>query len=190
MPAKARAQKAGTPFGLLLRSWRTSRHLTQMDLALEAGVSARHLGFLECGRSSPSREMLLTLADALEIPLREQNVLLQATGFASVFRESDLTAPDVAGIRTALELILRRRPTVLQLLFAPVGHLDHARSVDPLREATPSCRSAFHRRRSGFGTDTHSLNRLPAGENGCPMPEAMSSSTRRCESFTTSPESL
>ena len=71
-------------------------------------MSARHLGFLECGRSSPSREMVLTLADALEVPLREQNVLLQAAGFAPMFRESDLTGPDISGIRTALDLILRR----------------------------------------------------------------------------------
>ncbi len=108
MPAKAATPNSETPFGLLLRSWRTSRHLTQMDLALEAGVSARHLGFLECGRSNPSREMVLILAEALEIPLREQNVLLQAAGFASIFRESDLTAPNMAGIWTALDLILRR----------------------------------------------------------------------------------
>ena len=108
MPARTATQSSDTPFGQLLRSWRTSRHLAQLDLALEAGVSARHLGFLESGRSSPSRQMVLTLAEALEIPLREQNVLLQAAGFAAVFRESDLTGPDMAGIRTALDLILRR----------------------------------------------------------------------------------
>ena len=108
MPVRAATHSANRPFGPLLRSWRTSRHLTQLDLALEAGVSARHLGFLECGRSSPSREMVLTLADAMEIPLREQNVLLQAAGFAPIFRESDLTGPDISGIRTALDLILRR----------------------------------------------------------------------------------
>lgn len=108
MPARTATKSADRPFGLLLRSWRTSRHLTQLDLALEAGVSARHLGFLETGRSSASRQMVLTLAEALQIPLREQNVLLQAAGFAPVFRESDLTAPDLAGVWTALDLILRR----------------------------------------------------------------------------------
>src|SRR3990170_6571604 len=108
MPIRAATHSSNRPFGPLLRSWRTSRHLTQLDLALEAGVSARHLGFLECGRSSPSREMVLTLADALEVPLREQNVLLQAAGFAPIFRESELTGPDISGTRTALDLILRR----------------------------------------------------------------------------------
>ncbi len=108
MPAKTGTQNSETPFGMLLRSWRTSRHLTQMDLALDAGVSARHLGFLECGRSNPSRQMVLTLANALDIPLRDQNALLQSAGFAPLFRESDLSAAAVADIRTALELILRR----------------------------------------------------------------------------------
>ncbi len=107
MRASTAIDTSNGPFGPLLRSWRASRRLTQLELSLEAGVSARHLGFLECGRARPSREMVVTLADALEVPLREQNVLLQAAGFAPIFRETDLAASEMIGIRTALELILR-----------------------------------------------------------------------------------
>lgn len=107
MRARRLVDTAGGAFGTLLRRWRASRRLTQLQLALEADVSARHLGFLECGRARPSREMVLVLAAALEVPLREQNLLLQAAGFAPIFRETDLAAPQMAGIRTAIELILR-----------------------------------------------------------------------------------
>src|SRR5262249_8778255 len=77
-------------FGDLLRHWRVSRHLSQLDLALEAEVSARHVSFLETGRALPSREMLLTLSNVLDVPLRERNVLLQAAGFAAVYRDTRL----------------------------------------------------------------------------------------------------
>ena len=70
------------PVGELLRAWRERRRLTQLELALQAEVSTRHLSFLETGRSSPSREMILHLADQLEVPLRERNQLLLAAGFA------------------------------------------------------------------------------------------------------------
>ena len=76
--------------GALLRDWRTRRHLSQLDLALEAGVSARHLSFVETGRSRPSREMVLRLADQLEVPLRERNRLLLAAGYAPAYGERAL----------------------------------------------------------------------------------------------------
>src|SRR5687767_4341298 len=95
--------------GPLLRRWRSVRRLSQLELALQAGVSARHLSFLETGRAQPSREMVLLLAGVLGVPLREQNGLLQAAGYASFYRETPLDDPQMAGIRQALELLLRRQ---------------------------------------------------------------------------------
>jgi transcriptional regulator with XRE-family HTH domain len=94
------------PIGRLLQRWRRMRGKSQLGLALQAGVSARHIGFLELGRSHPSREMVLLLAGVLDVPLRERNALLLAAGFAPVFRESVLAAPDMAQARKALELVL------------------------------------------------------------------------------------
>jgi len=94
--------------GGLLRQWRVRRRMSQLDLALAAEVSARHLSFLETGRAQPSRQMLLLLASVLEVPLRERNALLHAGGFAPVYRESALDDPALAGILHALELILRQ----------------------------------------------------------------------------------
>jgi transcriptional regulator with XRE-family HTH domain len=125
MSTRASVSTPDGQFGPLLRSWRTSRRVTQLELALEAGVSARHVGFLECGRASPSRRMVLTLAEALAIPLRDQNMLLQAAGFAPVFLESDLSEPEMATVRTALELILRSHEPFGALATHPsVGRRD------------------------------------------------------------------
>jgi transcriptional regulator with XRE-family HTH domain len=82
--------------------------MSQLELALAAEVSSRHLSFLETGRAQPSRQMLLLLAGVLEVPLRERNALLHAAGFAPVYRESALDDPALAGILHALELILRQ----------------------------------------------------------------------------------
>ena len=89
-----------------LREWRLRRRLSQLDLALEADISARHLSFLETGRAQPSRDMLLHLAEQLDVPLRERNVLLVAAGYAPVFRERSLEDPALAAARTAIELVL------------------------------------------------------------------------------------
>jgi transcriptional regulator with XRE-family HTH domain len=94
--------------GPLLRRWREARHLSQLELALEAEVSARHISFLETGRATPSREMVLTLAEVLEVPLRERNVLLQAAGYAPVYRETNLDDPRMSHVRAAVELILKQ----------------------------------------------------------------------------------
>jgi transcriptional regulator with XRE-family HTH domain len=107
MSSSTIAQAARTGFSYLLRRWRSGRRMSQLDLALEAAVSARHISFLESGRAQPSREMVLKLANALQVPFREQNILLQAAGFASVFRETSLDAAEMANVRRALELILR-----------------------------------------------------------------------------------
>lgn len=94
------------PVGDHLREWRLRRRMSQLDLALEAEVSTRHLSFVETGRAQPSREMLLNLADQLEIPLRERNVILVAAGFAPVFPERRLEDPDLAAARRAVDAIL------------------------------------------------------------------------------------
>jgi transcriptional regulator with XRE-family HTH domain len=93
-------------FGRLLREWRGRRRLSQLDLANEAGVSARHLSFVETGRARPSREMVLRLAEQLEVPLRERNELLVAAGFAPVYGHRRLDEPDMATVRAALDLVL------------------------------------------------------------------------------------
>jgi transcriptional regulator with XRE-family HTH domain len=93
--------------GPLLRRWRESRHLSQLDLALDAEVSARHISFLETGRAEPSREMLLMLANVLDIPLRERNFLLLAAGYAPVYGETSLDDPRMVQVRAAIEVILR-----------------------------------------------------------------------------------
>jgi len=93
--------------GVHLRNWRQRRRLTQLDLALDAEISARHLSFLETGRSRPSRDMLLRLADRLEVPLRNRNELLVAAGFAPMFPERRLDAPELGPARQAIELVLK-----------------------------------------------------------------------------------
>lgn len=89
-----------------LRTWRQRRHLSQLDLALEADISTRHLSFMETGRAQPSRDMVLRLAERLEVPLRERNTLLMAAGFAPVFSQRGLDHPALAAARQAVDLIL------------------------------------------------------------------------------------
>lgn len=92
--------------GDLLKHWRTSRGKSQLDLSLDAEVSTRHISFIENGKSAPSREMLLVLASALDVPLRERNTLLLSAGFAPVYRETSLDAPEMAHVREAIDCIL------------------------------------------------------------------------------------
>jgi transcriptional regulator with XRE-family HTH domain len=94
--------------GDLLKHWRTSRGKSQLDLSVDAEVSTRHISFLENGKASPSREMLLVLASALDIPLRERNTLLLSAGFAPVYRETGLDAPEMAHVRAAIDCILEQ----------------------------------------------------------------------------------
>src|SRR5207244_2425374 len=92
--------------GDLLRDWRQRRRLSQLDLAVEAEVSARHLSFVETGRSKPSRELVLHLAEHLEVPLRERNRLLLAAGYAPVYRQTPLDSDSMAPVGEALNKIL------------------------------------------------------------------------------------
>ena len=97
---------AAQPVGDLLREWRQRRRMSQLDLAHEAEISTRHLSFVETGRASPSREMVLRLAERLEVPLRERNVLLVAAGFAPVFAERPLQDPALQAAHKAVSLVL------------------------------------------------------------------------------------
>jgi transcriptional regulator with XRE-family HTH domain len=97
---------ATRPVGELLRDWRQARHLSQLDLALEAEVSARHVSFLETGRAKPSREMILRLSEQLEIPLRDRNALLDAGGYAPIYPERSLDDPALKAAREAVERLL------------------------------------------------------------------------------------
>jgi transcriptional regulator with XRE-family HTH domain len=92
--------------GAILRQWRRRRGLSQLDLASDAGISQRHLSFVETGRSSPSRDMTLHLADMLDVPLRERNALLAAAGYAPVYRDRGLEDPAMDAPRRAVERIL------------------------------------------------------------------------------------
>src|ERR1700722_15691193 len=92
--------------GDLLREWRQRRRMSQLDLACEADISTKHLSFLETGRSTPSRDMVLHLAERLEVPLRARNVLLNAAGFAPVFAERALGDPALAAAREASDVVL------------------------------------------------------------------------------------
>lgn len=105
-PAPAVRAESRPPFARLLKSWREARRCSQLELALTSRISQRHVSFLESGRARPSREMVLQLAEALEVPLRERNTLLVAAGFAPMYRETTLDAVTMAPVREALELML------------------------------------------------------------------------------------
>ncbi|MBC6449867.1 helix-turn-helix domain-containing protein [Actinokineospora xionganensis] len=92
--------------GALLRQWREHRRLSQMELSLRADISTRHLSFIETGRSVPSRDMVLLLADTLELPLRDRNQLLLAAGYAPVYSQDALDSPRLAAVRTAVRQVL------------------------------------------------------------------------------------
>jgi transcriptional regulator with XRE-family HTH domain len=95
--------------GPLLKQWREQRRLSQLDLAGEAGISTRHLSFVETGRAQPSREVLLLLSEVLEVPVRSRNELLTAAGYAPAYRETALDAPELTDVRRALEFVLRQQ---------------------------------------------------------------------------------
>ena len=94
-------------FGALLRDWRQRRRVSQLDLALEAEISSRHLSFMETGRSRPSRDMVLRLAEQLDMPLRDRNALLLAAGYAPVYSEKPLQDPSLGPVRAMIERVLK-----------------------------------------------------------------------------------
>jgi len=98
-----------TAFGTVLRRWRTARSMSQLTLATEAGISTRHLSFLETGRAQPSREMVQLLAGMLDVPLGDRNALLVSAGYAPAYGERPLSAPELEPVRRALEFTLRQQ---------------------------------------------------------------------------------
>ena len=110
-PAAGSARSAPQPdmFGPMLRAWRRRRGASQLSLALQSGVSQRHVSFLESGRARPSREMVVQLSTALDVPLRQRNAMLLAAGFAPAYRESNLTAPELAPVRQAIDRMLKQQ---------------------------------------------------------------------------------
>src|SRR3954453_3889259 len=121
-----------------LRQWRQRRHLSQLDLALDAEISARHLSFVETGRAAPSRDMVLKLAERLDVPLRERNVLLVAAGFAPAFPQRSLDDPALKSARQAIDLVLRAHEPNPALAVDRHWNLVSAnRMVLPLLEGIP-----------------------------------------------------
>jgi transcriptional regulator with XRE-family HTH domain len=115
--------------GALVREWRERRHLSQLELALDAGISTRHLSFVETGRSKPGREMLLRVLERLEMPFREQNRLLLTAGHAPAFPERSLDDPDLAPVRDALDRILTAHEPNPAIVFDRSWNLVAANSV-------------------------------------------------------------
>src|SRR5947208_10935441 len=122
-----------------LREWRQRRHLSQLDLAGDAEISARHLSFVETGRSAPSREMVLKLAERLDVPLRERNVLLVAAGFAPAFPQRPLDDPALKSARAAIDLVLKAHEPNPALAYDRHWNLVSAnRMLAPLLEGVPA----------------------------------------------------
>jgi transcriptional regulator with XRE-family HTH domain len=121
-----------------LREWRQRRHLSQLDLAFDAEISARHLSFVETGRAVPSREMVLKLAERLEVPLRERNVLLVAAGYAPAFPQRSLDDPMLKSARQAIDLVLKAHEPNPALAYDRHWNLVTAnRMVAPLLDGIP-----------------------------------------------------
>jgi transcriptional regulator with XRE-family HTH domain len=104
--ATVRPMRSLSPFGALLRSWRRERGVSQLDLALAADTTTRHVSFLETGRSRPSREMVLRLAEALDIGLRDRNRLLEGAGLPALYAREDLHGPQLRPFEQAIERLL------------------------------------------------------------------------------------
>src|SRR6201987_1925764 len=122
-----------------LREWRQRRHLSQLDLAGDAEISARHLSFVETGRAAPSREMVLKLAERLNVPLRERNVLLVAAGFAPAFPQRSLDDPLLKSALAAIDLVLPPHEPNPALAYDRHWNLVSAnRMVTPLLRDVPA----------------------------------------------------
>src|SRR6267154_2949481 len=135
----ARAEKTQpVHIGDHLREWRQRRHLSQLDLAGDAEISARHLSFVETGRAAPSRDMVLKLAERLAVPLRERNVLLVAAGFAPAFPQRALDDPALKSARAAIDLVLKAHEPNPALAYDRHWNLVTAnRMVAPLLDGIP-----------------------------------------------------
>jgi transcriptional regulator with XRE-family HTH domain len=108
-PPRSAPATTDHPLGDLLRQWRSARRMSQMDLALEAGISTRHLSYVETGKARPSRELVALLAGALDMPMRDRNALLVVAGYAPGYRETALSDPQMTLVRRAIEFILAQQ---------------------------------------------------------------------------------
>lgn len=113
-------------FGPMLRTWRRRRGASQLALALQSGVSQRHVSFLESGRARPSREMVVQLTTALDVPLRQRNAMLLAAGFAPVYRETNLAAPELTPVRQAIDRILKKHEPYPAIVIDRLWNLQQA----------------------------------------------------------------
>jgi transcriptional regulator with XRE-family HTH domain len=130
-------KSAANPAGILLRQWRDIRGKTQLDLSFDAGISQKHISFVESGRSIPSRQTLLDLAQALDVPLRERNELLTAAGYAPLYPDSTLQAPAMNSINKALQRMLRQHEPF------PAIVLDRHWNVLMTNDASPQLFNCF-----------------------------------------------
>src|SRR3954467_11851716 len=186
--ATARAERTQpVHIGDHLSEWRQRRHLSQLDLAGDAEISARHLSFVETGRAAPSRDMVLKLAERLEVPLRERNVLLVAAGFAPAFPQRSLDDPALKSARHAIDLVLKAHEPNPALAYARHWNLVTAnRMVAPLLDGIPArllghpfniLRLAFHPEGLAPRTvnlaewSSHLLERLHRQSETTPDPE-------------------
>ncbi len=125
-------RNAVTELGSLLRRWRSLRGRSQLDLALEAGLSQRHLSFIESGRSTPGRQKLIDLSEALDVPLRDRNALLLAAGYAPIYADSGWDAPEMRSITRAINRMLRQQEPYPAIL------MDRYWNVLATNEAAPN----------------------------------------------------
>jgi transcriptional regulator with XRE-family HTH domain len=124
---------------MLLREWRQRRRMSQLDLALEAEISQRHLSFVESGRAAPSREMVMRLAETLSVPLRQRNRLLAAAGFAPVFAERPIDDPGLRPALEAVQLVLKGHEPYPAIAVDRHWHMVAANgAIDPFLEGIPS----------------------------------------------------
>jgi transcriptional regulator with XRE-family HTH domain len=140
-----RAMDNSRPIGDHLREWRQRRRLSQLDLALEAEISTKHLSFLETGRAQPSREMVLRLAEQLDVPLRERNVLLVSAGYAPVFPQRSLADPALQSARKAVDLVLKGHEPYPAIAIDRQWTLIAHNAAVPRLLAAPTCRCCSRR---------------------------------------------
>jgi transcriptional regulator with XRE-family HTH domain len=126
-----------------LRAWRTRRRVSQLELAVRAGTTQRHVSFIESGRSAPGRSLIIRLAESLEVPIRERNELLLAAGFAPAYPQSDLDDPQLAPVRAALGRVLHGHLPYPAVIVDRHGDLVSAKhsptSVPPPTSPSPNC---------------------------------------------------
>ncbi|MGW9232812.1 helix-turn-helix domain-containing protein [Pseudorhizobium sp. NPDC055634] len=179
---RSSSSRAGV--GAVLREWRSRRRMSQLDLALDAEISARHLSFVESGRSSPSRDLLLRLAERLSMPLRAQNRLMMSAGYAPIYGVEALDAPELAEIRQTVEAILAghmpfpRRAARTADAGKRAGaalHLDHDRFQH--RHQRHALRTGARMLLPGRSRDTGGPDQT--GRKGCPDERYLSDRVRR-----------